>query len=149
MRICIVGGGIAGLSLAALLKQRNISVTLVEQAPEWKHIGFGLSIWENGRRVLREIGVDHHIVGKEYLIPSEGVLATSGRMLQTLSLEFFGDNRPVMIHRADLHEALLSQLSGVNVHLGTTVTTIEQSGGGVQVQFSNGARETFDFLVGA
>ena len=40
MRVLIVGGGIAGLTLAGLLQQRGFKPTLVERIPEYGSVGY-------------------------------------------------------------------------------------------------------------
>src|SRR3990167_4159136 len=67
MRILIIGGGIAGPSLVTQLKKHNVKcdVTLVEQAPEFRNIGYGIALWGNGRRTLKEGGIDDNKINKE------------------------------------------------------------------------------------
>ena len=60
-RICdvaIVGGGIGGLTLAASLLQRSISVEIFEQDTELREIGAGVAIGGNATRLLRGLGID-------------------------------------------------------------------------------------------
>lgn len=54
-RIAIVGGGIAGLTLAATLDERRFEVTLHEAQPERAVTGSALGIWGAARRVLRNL----------------------------------------------------------------------------------------------
>jgi 2-polyprenyl-6-methoxyphenol hydroxylase-like FAD-dependent oxidoreductase len=51
----IIGGGIAGLSLARVLRRQGISVSVFEQAPALKDGGVGLTLWSNGLNALRLI----------------------------------------------------------------------------------------------
>jgi 2-polyprenyl-6-methoxyphenol hydroxylase-like FAD-dependent oxidoreductase len=48
MRVLIIGGGIGGTALATFLAWQGKEVTLVERSPEWKNIGFGVTIWGIG-----------------------------------------------------------------------------------------------------
>ncbi len=54
MKILISGGGIAGITLAYFL-QKNHDVTIVEKAPEWRTIGYGVGIWRNGLAILEKM----------------------------------------------------------------------------------------------
>src|SRR5580693_2110514 len=55
--ILIVGGGIAGLSAAAALRQKGFDPELVEREPKWSALGAGIAIQPNGTRVLQSLGV--------------------------------------------------------------------------------------------
>lgn len=55
-RIAVVGGGIAGLTLAALLDPTRFEVTIHEAQPERAVAGSALGLWGAARRVLRRIG---------------------------------------------------------------------------------------------
>ncbi|WP_265446570.1 FAD-dependent oxidoreductase [Flexivirga meconopsidis] len=55
-RIAIVGGGIAGLTLAAALDPRQFEVVVHEAEPFRAGFGSALGLWSGARRVLRRIG---------------------------------------------------------------------------------------------
>lgn len=55
-RIAVVGGGIAGLALAAALDPRRFDVTIYEAAPQRSDLGAALGLWPAARRALRSIG---------------------------------------------------------------------------------------------
>ena len=57
MKVLIVGGGIAGLTLAAFLKDTEVSCTIIEKAPDWSHAGFLVSLWDSARDILKKIGL--------------------------------------------------------------------------------------------
>ena len=48
MRIVIIGAGIGGMTLAALLKQRGLQPTLIERAANFDHAGYMLGLWPLG-----------------------------------------------------------------------------------------------------
>ncbi|MFX4272185.1 FAD-dependent monooxygenase [Propionibacteriaceae bacterium Y1685] len=56
-RIAIVGGGIAGLTLAATLDPNRFCVTVHEAQPERVSGGAALGIWPSAKRALATIGV--------------------------------------------------------------------------------------------
>jgi 2-polyprenyl-6-methoxyphenol hydroxylase-like FAD-dependent oxidoreductase len=56
--ILIVGGGIAGLTLAVALERQGFSAELVERSPDWRAVGAGLLVQANGMRVLRGLELD-------------------------------------------------------------------------------------------
>jgi 2-polyprenyl-6-methoxyphenol hydroxylase-like FAD-dependent oxidoreductase len=56
--VAIVGGGIGGLTLAAGLLQRSVSVQVFEQDTELREIGAGVAIGGNATRLLQILGID-------------------------------------------------------------------------------------------
>lgn len=56
-RVAIVGGGIAGLSLALNLHQRGIDCTVYESAPEIKELGVGITLLPHAMRELTVLGL--------------------------------------------------------------------------------------------
>jgi 2-polyprenyl-6-methoxyphenol hydroxylase-like FAD-dependent oxidoreductase len=57
LRVLIAGGGIAGLALAALLRQRGIAPDIVEAAATHDHQSYVLGLYPFGARVLHGLGV--------------------------------------------------------------------------------------------
>ena len=56
-RILIVGGGIAGLSLATALRRSGLEPEIIEQAPAFGAVGAGIVLGPNAMRMMREIGL--------------------------------------------------------------------------------------------
>ena len=57
-KVLIVGGGIAGLTLARALGHRGVTVELVERSAAWRAEGGGIAVQANAMRVLRALGLD-------------------------------------------------------------------------------------------
>ena len=55
--VLIVGGGIAGCSLAIALAQRGIRVTVAEKLDAWNFHSSGIFIYSNGLAELQKLGV--------------------------------------------------------------------------------------------
>src|SRR5205085_1909562 len=62
VRVLVSGGGVAGLAAAAALTQRGIEVDLIERSTTWRTNGAGLSLYPNGERALRALGLDGAVV---------------------------------------------------------------------------------------
>ncbi len=62
-RILIVGGGIAGLTVASALHRRGFKPELVERSPTWGTIavGAGIGVQPNGMRMLHALWVPSSI----------------------------------------------------------------------------------------
>ena len=56
MRVLIAGSGMAGLTLAGLLRQRGIAPDIIDRAPDFDHAGYVLGLYPLGNRVLHGLG---------------------------------------------------------------------------------------------
>jgi 2-polyprenyl-6-methoxyphenol hydroxylase-like FAD-dependent oxidoreductase len=66
----IVGGGIAGLSLAAALTRQGFEPELVERADAWPVVGAGFNLPANGVRVLTELELGDAVAAISTALPS-------------------------------------------------------------------------------
>lgn len=63
-KVLIVGGSVAGLSLANMLEKRGISFTILEAYPEIApQVGASIGLLPNGIRILDQLGVWEKITG--------------------------------------------------------------------------------------
>ena len=62
-KVAIIGGGIAGITLAIALHHRNIPVTIYEQAREFGEVGAGVSFSPNAVQAMKAC---HHGVYEAY-----------------------------------------------------------------------------------
>jgi 2-polyprenyl-6-methoxyphenol hydroxylase-like FAD-dependent oxidoreductase len=150
MKILIVGGGVAGTALASFM-QDDAEITLIDHAPKWGNIGYAIGLWGNGRKVLRELGVEDQVIKNSYEIPWEDMKDQRGSSLKRFRLRIF---RPygatLVVTRTALHRALIASLGAkVNVRLKLTVNEIVQDETGATVVLSDGSTERFDLIVGA
>jgi len=56
--IAIIGGGVAGLSLALNLHRRGVACRVYERAPEVKELGVGITLLPHAMREFTALGVD-------------------------------------------------------------------------------------------
>jgi len=151
--VLIVGGGIAGMSMAILLRRRGLTVEIAEIDPNWKVYGAGITITGPTLRALRRVGVLDEVLkvgagwAGGYVFTKFGEKITE---LNTLPLE---DGVPATggILRPELHRILSEATiaSGARVRLGVTVHALTQFDSGVGVSFSDGATGRYDVVVGA
>ena len=148
MNIAIVGGGIAGLSLALGLHQRGIDCDVFESVAEVKEIGVGITLLPHAMRELAELGVQDALeaAGIENL---ESVFYTQHG--QYVYREARGRHAgyalpEIGIHRGKLHrilfEAAVSRLGADKVHTGMRCLGFSQNPDGVQIDFSNSHTST-------
>jgi len=77
IRIAIIGGGLAGATLAnALLKHKHLDVEIFESAPEFSEKGAAVGIASNGQAALTEMGGPL----TDVIERAGGVIMTSSRL---------------------------------------------------------------------
>ena len=150
-RVLVVGGGIAGLTLAAALHQQGITAELVERASGWQAVGAGLAVQPNAMRVLKTLGLDAAVIAAGSIIQRWVFADEAGRVLTDIDLAtVWGDVGPfVGIARARLQDVLVQGAAGVPYRLGTSLTALVQHAGHVAVRFTDGTSDTYDLVVGA
>lgn len=75
--VCIVGGGIGGLTAAIAFARRGARVTVIERAPALREVGAGLQLSPNGAVVLGALGLLPEVEGAGEA--SRAVTLRSGR----------------------------------------------------------------------
>jgi 2-polyprenyl-6-methoxyphenol hydroxylase-like FAD-dependent oxidoreductase len=150
-RILIVGGGIGGLALAAALRRVTILADVVERAPAWAPIGAGIVLSANAMRALRAAGLADAVAERGEPIARAAISDARGR---TLSEVDFGEitrryGGGCALHRADLHEALLSGCNKASLRLGVVPVALDAREREVRVRFSDGIEQAYDLVVGA
>ena len=156
--VVIVGGGIAGCTLAILLAGRGVAVTLVERQQRWQFHGSGIFVYSNGLACLQTIGVLPAILESGFAIPGgrnsyydhEGA-----RITETMYPSAPGTTLPAIlgIRRAELHRILLERMQTLNVQvrLASTVAAIDDqpASDAVQVQLADGTTLRASLVIGA
>lgn len=155
--ILIVGGGIGGLAAARAMSLTGQPSVLLEQAPEFAEIGAGIQMGPNGFRMLEALGlrsaIDELAVFPDDLIAMDGVSAAEITRIPVgpAFRERFGYPY-ALVHRADLHRALLDACGEdpiITLRPGTTVDSFDDDGGGVTVRSTGGETFRGKALIGA
>lgn len=151
MKILISGGGIAGLATAGFLLQQGFEPVIVEKASEWSKIGYGISLWGNGIKMIQGLGLDEKLIKKGIKIDKWTIRNSQDDVLSELNLDFDSIPPLTAIHRADLHALLLSIVPDKLIRMNTTIENIhnDNEAGNVTVQLSNGETLKADLLIGA
>ena len=150
MKILIIGGGIAGLSMARLL-QDNYEVHLVEKQNEWQISGTGLYTPSNGVLAMEKMGLGDICKEKGYRIDTRHIMDSTGKSYLKINLEkIWGREKPCLgISRKALHDILLNDINNVSISKGTTAEKIETNNNKVKVEFSSGNIKEYDLVIGA
>ncbi|MEC9343630.1 MAG: FAD-dependent oxidoreductase [Pseudomonadota bacterium] len=154
--VLVAGGGIAGLTTALALAREGFRVDLFEQADAFDTIGAGIQLSPNALSVLEGLGLNNLIRTVATAPVAICVMsATSATPVVEIplgrhSLERYG--RPyLVIHRADLQQALLSACSenpDVNQHMASRVEDVAAHANGVTALVRQGrAIEEFNGIA--
>jgi 2-polyprenyl-6-methoxyphenol hydroxylase-like FAD-dependent oxidoreductase len=145
-RAAVIGAGIGGLGTGIALSQAGWDVTVYEAASELRPLGAGISIWPNGVRALRALGLETLIDAAAR--PGAAVRRADGSVLagfESKTIEGRFGEPLVCLHRADLHKALVEGLGDEKLRLGARLTACE----GEELRFADGTIERADLIVGA
>ncbi|WP_423743547.1 FAD-dependent monooxygenase (plasmid) [Haladaptatus sp. SPP-AMP-3] len=151
MRILVVGGGIAGLTLAGLLEQRGFSPDVVEKSSNYGGLGYTLSLWPAGSNILKGLGKYDELLDNADQFEEYHVLDHDGTQLHGYDMGSLADEygKTYLIWRPNLVDVLQETISEENLQMGTTVSEIDQHADEVDVTFTDGTTGTYDLVVGA
>ena len=155
--IIIAGGGVGGLTAAIALGKRGFKVKLLEQATELQPIGYGIQLGPNAFHMFDRLGITQSIL-RSCSMPQAGIMRDimTGQEVTRLPMgaeleQRYG--RPyAVIHRGDLHEALLHACAAVpNIEILTSskVDIFEDRGQHVVVATADGKTHRGEALIGA
>lgn len=151
MKILIVGGGIAGLSMARALERHGMQADLVEHHRDEPTGGTGLYLPGNATRALEQLGLLDSVRAEAVPIHTQRILDSRGRPLSiTRTPEFWDECGPCLsLPRARLYGILRHSLNHSEIRFGVSVVDIRQTGGPCEVTFSDGTNAVYDLVVGA
>jgi salicylate hydroxylase len=155
--ILIAGGGIGGLSAALALALKGRRVHVLEKAPEFGEIGYGIQMGPNVSRMLDRLGIlralEPHSVFPDALILVD---ALDNREVTRISLgKAFLERyqyRYFVIHRRDLHGEILAACrlrEEITLEASRGLTGFEERGDSVIVRCEDGSEYEGAALVGA
>ncbi len=149
----IVGGGIGGMAAAISLASRGVAVEMIDNDPDWRVYGAGITITGPTLRAYRHIGLLD-------AIKAEGAITSKTRLFRFDGAHILDLDEPVIeqglpatggIMRPVLHRIMQARLRElpIPVRLGLTVDALVNEDGRVSVTYSDGSRGCFDLVVGA
>src|SRR3979490_3131442 len=107
------------MTAAATLRRFGMDVRLYEQAPRFARIGAGIQMMPNSMKVLRQIGIEERLRKVSFAPHSHlNRVWDTGEVTRELPMPESLYGAPYLcMHRADLHDALLSTLPADIIHL--------------------------------
>lgn len=153
MRVIVMGAGIAGLNLMHELRRRGITdVTVLDKVHQFEHIGAGIHIGTWGLTVLDANGAGEAVRASGYPYRARRYLDRHGTTVGLVDLEDrarrYGGVTGALLHRADLHQALLQGLPTEQIKTDVHVTDIENDVDCVRVGTRNDGVFEADVLIG-
>ncbi len=154
MKFLIAGGGVGGLTAAIALAREGHRIQLLEQTPEPKSVGAGISLQPNAMHALGLLGLDREVARRGHTASEARLQFSTGRKIKVIDfsplLKRYG-YLPLSIHRADLLEVLLQAAteSGVEIHFGQSVRSFSIDIDRVKVTTVQQERFHGDALIGA
>jgi 2-polyprenyl-6-methoxyphenol hydroxylase-like FAD-dependent oxidoreductase len=116
-------------------------------------VGAGLSLWANAIKALAKLGFTEELNRLSVPQISGGIRSSRGDVISAPSPpdldRRLGAALVVVVHRAQLQEALSAALGSEFIHLGAQCVGFEQDGEGVTARFADGREARGDILVGA
>lgn len=150
MKILVVGAGIGGLAAATALRMRGHEVDLIEVKPDFAVYGVGINQPANSLRALAAIGVLDEIRAAGFEHEITGFYDADGELLVEVPKTLGGDvPANCALSRLDLHHILIAaaEKQDVKVAYATTMESFTDTGSAVDVEFSDGRRESYDLVT--
>jgi 2-polyprenyl-6-methoxyphenol hydroxylase-like FAD-dependent oxidoreductase len=150
-KVLIVGGGIAGLTLARALRHGGFTVELVERSAAWRAVGGGIGVQANAMRMLRALGLDASVERAGACLRRWSFCDQAGEVLLENDLEALwqGIGPCIGIERVRLQQILVAGVEGIPCRLGMSIRSLKQWGNGVSVAFDDGSSDIYGLVVGA
>ena len=151
IRTLIIGGGIAGLTLGCLLRQRGERPHIVEREAGFGQAGYSLGLYPLGSSVLHGLGLFDQL--RQTAVPMRfyELGNGAGKVLRHFDFAPIADRYgPILgLRRAELLEILRQGLGDLPIYFGETISALARDERHVTVKFGDGSSATFDLVVGA
>lgn len=151
LKILIVGAGIAGLTLAALLERSGVRPAIVERAKPAPAAGYNLGLYPVGSRVLHGLGLYRQFAEMTAALQRYQIFNGVGQLMQEADLgALFDRYGPICgVRRAELVGLLAGGLGPERVIYDATIEAVAPAGPRARVKFSDGSLGDYDLVVGA
>lgn len=150
----VVGGGIAGMATAIMLRRGGVAVDLIDIDPEWRVYGAGITITGPTLRAFKALGILERVIAEAHTADGVQVCGVSGETLTLIPTPApAGADVPGSggIMRPTLHKILADEVRalGTTVRLGLTIDAIAHEDDREGILFSDGTYGRYDLVVGA
>lgn len=151
LRTLIIGAGVSGLTLAALLRRQGESPILIERSASFGEGGYNIGLFPLGSRVLHGLGLFPRFLNVSTPLRYYELGNGHGERLHRFdfgpTMEQFGAFQGLRRH--ELLDLLWSPEAGAPIFFSTRATAVENRDGHVHVTFSDGTEGVLDLVVAA
>ncbi|KAG9071623.1 hypothetical protein KI688_005836 [Linnemannia hyalina] len=150
--VLIVGAGLGGLFLGALLEKANVPYTIFERTAVVKPLGSAMTVGPTLLPIFQQLGIYDDLVdiGK-YMTHVEAFKESLQpyRPVDWRSFEEFAGYGQYIVTRPKLHELFLKQIPPHKIHFGKRVQTISEDKDSVTIHTTDNGIHEGDIVVGA
>ncbi|KAF8962167.1 hypothetical protein BGZ46_001218 [Entomortierella lignicola] len=152
-KVLIVGAGIGGLALAAILEKGNIPYEIFEKASALKPLGSAIAVGPAVMPLFVQLGILDQIIAKGAPIGRAVLKSEQEKVIMDVNFhdgiaERFGWS-DYIISRPNLHNILLSLIPPERIHLNKRVLSHVETGIGIIIRTSDNMTHEGNILVGA
>ncbi len=154
MRVLISGAGIAGLTLAILLKKQGSNPLVIERDRALRTEGYMMDFFGTGWDVAERMGLVTELRSVHYPIDRLQFVSADGAVWKSVPVDrirhALGDKYLYLL-RSDLERILYDHAvaAGVTIRFGCQACALRDGGEQVGVVLDDGGEETFDLVFGA
>ncbi|KAK3809181.1 MAG: hypothetical protein J3Q66DRAFT_391538 [Benniella sp.] len=152
VKVLIVGAGIGGLTMAALLERAGIDYLIFERAKEIKPLGSALSLGSNVMPIFQQLGILNEVLSHAKPFGFSTGYNEQRQATRTLDYspaEKIGGYLPHIISRPTFYEILIKLVPPEKILMSKKVLSLMQNKEGVLIRCSDGSTYHGDILVGA
>ncbi|KAF9431987.1 hypothetical protein BGZ76_011446 [Entomortierella beljakovae] len=149
--VLIVGAGIGGLLLGALLERINFPYHIYERATELRALGSALAIGANILPVFEQLGLLEEI--EKFCMPCYSIPVSNADLSKVGAMELVGREctgyHNYILSRPRLYELLIRQIPAHKISLRKKIVSIEEVESKVTIRCSDNSSFEGDILIGA
>ena len=150
-KVAIIGSGIAGLTLASLLKTDSNFEFVIYEKEEIFNLdeGFGIQLSVNSVSILNKIGFYKLNKNEKYHPSKLDFYSMNYNKIGDLDLTIFNsvNDKYTTLKRSILIKFLKEKLFSNSIILGKKINKVEQKNGKININFADGSSDRVDYLV--
>ena len=152
-KLAIIGAGIAGLTLANLIKKNSDFEFMIYEKQESLSLdeGYGIQLSTNSIKILNKIGFDK--INNEKIFNPKGIdfYDIKNKKICDLDLSQFNtkENKYTTLQRSTLIEFLKDDIYTQHLRFGKRIKQVSELKGKILLKFDDNTNDLVDFVIGA